>query len=62
MLDEIIKGAYYRYVRSDLGVLLDCHLDMKRKTEGEIDVLIFHMKILDGKDLHDYIYEDQVEK
>ena len=62
MIDEIVKGAFYRYARTELGVLLDCHYDMKRKKEGEIDVLIFHMKILKGKDLHDYIYDDIEEK
>lgn len=61
MLDEIVKGAFYRYARTNLGVLLDCQFDMKRKKKGEIDVLLFHMKILKGKDLHDYIYDDSSE-
>lgn len=59
MIDEIVKGAFYKYVRTDLGVVLECEYDMKRKKAGHMDVLIFHMKILKGGDFADYIYEDQ---
>ena len=59
MIDEIVKGAFYKYVRTEMGVVLECEYDMKRKKEGHLDVLIFHMKMLDGKDFGDYIFEDQ---
>ena len=33
-----------------MGVVLSCEYDMKRKYKNQLDVLIFHMKILNGKD------------
>jgi len=44
IIEEITNGAFYKYIRSELGIALSCHVNFDNKPK----ILILEMKLLEG--------------